>query len=360
MLLYLKTVLAPHFSFLNVFSYITFRTFMAVFTGFFLSFFVYPHFIAFLKRIKMEQAIRTDGPTAHLSKIGTPAMGGVIIILSMLVNILLWTDFINNFYVQIFTLLIVMFGFIGFLDDYLKVSKKNPKGLPSRYKFLMQVVFSGIFMWLLCSSKGYPEILLVPLLKNASFDIGWLYIPFGMFVIVATSNALNLTDGMDGLAIVPTMVSMLLLLLVVYLVGHAPLARYLHLIYVRGAGELAIIAGATIGAALAFLWYNSYPATIFMGDTGSLALGALLGAFTVMTKTEILSVVFNGLLVVETLSVILQVASFKTTGKRIFRMAPLHHHFELKEGATEPKLIVRFWIISLLLAIVSIAAIKIR
>ncbi|HOW50806.1 MAG TPA: phospho-N-acetylmuramoyl-pentapeptide-transferase [bacterium] len=360
MLLYLKLWYLQSVPQFNVLTYITFRTFMAVFTGFILSLIVYPYFIAYLKRIKMEQAIRTDGPQAHLAKAGTPAMGGVIILLSVLVNIFLWTDFLKNFWIQSMTLLIVLFGLIGYLDDWLKVSKRNPQGLASRWKFLMQVVFATAFMLLLYYHKGFEPTLVVPIFKSLTFDIGWWYIPFGVLVIVGTSNGLNFTDGMDGLAIVPTMISMLLLAIIVYLVGHAAFANYLHMPLVRGAGELAIIGGATIGAALAFLWFNSYPASIFMGDTGALSLGAMIGAFTVVTKTELLSLIFNGLFVVEVLSVILQVAFFKTTGRRIFRMAPIHHHFELGGNATEPKLIVRFWILSILLALLSIATIKVR
>jgi phospho-N-acetylmuramoyl-pentapeptide-transferase len=360
MLLYIKLWYLQSVPQLNVINYITFRTFMAVFTGFLLSLVIYPYFIAYLKRVKMEQAIRTDGPQAHLAKVGTPAMGGVVILFSVLVNIFLWTDFLRNFWVQAMSLLIVLFGLIGFMDDWLKVSKKNPKGLASRWKFLLQVVCATAFMFLVYYHKGFEPTLVVPIFKALTFNIGWWYIPFGAFVIVATSNALNFTDGMDGLAIVPTMISMLLLAIIVYLVGHASLATYLHMPLVRGAGELAVIGGATIGAALAFLWFNSYPASIFMGDTGALALGAMIGAFTVVTKTELLSIVFNGLFVIETVSVILQVAFFKTTGRRIFRMAPLHHHFELGGEATEPKLIVRFWILSILLALLSIATIKVR
>ncbi len=360
MLYYLKIELLPFFTPLNVFSYITFRTFVAVFTGFFLSLAAYPYFIAYLRRRGVEQAIRNDGPQTHLAKAGTPAMGGLVLLLSVLANILLWTDFLYNFWVQATTLLIVMFGAIGFLDDWLKVSRRNPQGLPSRWKFLLQIVFATIFMLLLYRSPGFRPTLVIPVVKQLIFDIGWWYIPFGVLVIVATSNALNLTDGMDGLAIVPTIISMTLLTVVVYLVGHAGFAAYLHMPLIRGAGELAVIGGATVGAALAFLWFNSYPASIFMGDTGSLALGALIGAFTVVTKTELLSLVFNGLFVLEAVSVILQVAFFKTTGRRIFRMAPIHHHFEMKSGAAEPKIIVRFWILSILLALFSIALIKVR
>jgi len=359
MLYYLREWLVDYFSFFNVFGYITFRTFMAVLTGFFVSLVIYPKFIAYLKKIKIEQSIRSDGPKSHLVKAGTPVMGGLIIIFSMLLNIFLWTDFLLNSYVQLMTLVIVLFGFIGFLDDYLKVSKKNPKGLSAKHKFLMQIGFATIFMLFLYFKQDYSTALSIPFLKEFTIELGFWYVPFGVFVIVATSNALNLTDGMDGLAIVPSSVSMLLLGLIIYLVGHFNLASYLHLFYIKEAGELAIVAGATIGAALAFLWYNSYPAQIFMGDTGSLTLGAVIAAFVIITKTELLSIVFNGIFVVEAISVILQVGSFKMTGKRIFRMAPIHHHFEVK-GASEPKLIVRFWIISILLAIVSIAAIKVR
>ncbi len=360
MLIYLKDLLITSFPQFHVVSYITFRTFMAVFTGFGLSLLLYPRFIAYLKGGHMEQAIRDDGPQAHLAKAGTPAMGGVIILFSILVNALLWTDFIGNFWVQAMSLLIVLFGLIGFLDDWLKVSKHNPKGLASRWKFLLQILFATIFMVLVYRHSGFSPLLVVPIFKNLVFDIGWGYIPFGALVIVATSNALNLTDGMDGLATVPTVVSMTLLAVVVYLVGHAEFASYLHLPHIRGAGELAVIGGATIGASLAFLWFNSYPASIFMGDTGALALGGMIGAFTVVTKTELLSLIFNGLFVVEALSVIVQVSFFKTTGRRVFRMAPIHHHFELGKGANEPKLIVRFWILSILLALFSIAMIKVR
>ncbi len=360
MLYYLKMNLLPFFTPFNVFSYITFRTFMAVFTSFFLSLVSYPYFIAYLKRIGVRQAIRDDGPQSHLAKAGTPAMGGLVLLLSVLVNIVLWTDFLHNLWVQAITLLIVLFGSIGFLDDWLKVSRRDPKGLASRWKFLLQVIFATAFMLFLFGNRAFHPTLVVPIVKQLVFDIGWWYVPFGVLVIVATSNALNLTDGMDGLAIVPSIISMTLLAVVVYLVGHAGFAAYLHMPLVRGAGELAVVGGATVGAALAFLWYNSYPASIFMGDTGSLALGALIGAFTVVTKTEILSIVFNGLFVLEAVSVILQVTFFKTTGRRIFRMAPIHHHFEIKSGAAEPKIIVRFWILSILLALFSIALIKVR
>jgi len=360
MLYYLKMELLPLFTPLNVFSYITFRTFMAIFTAFFLSLFIYPRFIAYLKKTKVEQVIRTDGPQSHLAKAGTPAMGGLVLLLSVIANIFLWTDFLHNFWVQMITLLLVLFGLVGLLDDWLKVSQRNPQGLRSRWKFTLQVVCATVFMLIVYRHSGFQPTLVVPVVKEFVFDLGGWYIPFGVLVIVATSNALNLTDGMDGLAIVPTIISMTFLAVVVYLVGHAGLAAYLHMPIVRGSGELAIVGGATIGAALAFLWFNSYPASIFMGDTGSLALGAMIGAFTVVTKTELLSLIFNGLFVLEALSVIVQVAFFKTTGRRLFRMAPLHHHFEVKGGATEPKIIVRFWILSLLLALFSIALIKVR
>jgi len=359
MLFYIKDLLGDHFSFLNVFSYITFRTFMAILTGFFTSIVLYPRFITYLKRIKAEQSIRGDGPKSHLAKVGTPTMGGLVIISSVLLNIFLWTDFLHNFYVWLMAFTLVSFGYIGFHDDYLKVSKKNSDGLRAKHKFSLQLLFSFIVMLALYLTGDYSMELMLPVVKT-SIDLGIWYIPFGMLVIVATSNGLNLTDGIDGLAIVPTMISVMLLGLVVYLVGHVNLANYLHLHYLGGSGELAIVAGAIIGSALSFLWYNSYPAQIFMGDTGSLTLGALIGTLTIITKTEILSIVFNGIFFMEAVSVILQVGSFKLTGKRVFRMAPLHHHFEVKHNTIEPKLVVRFWIVSILLAIISIALIKVR
>jgi len=359
MFYYLKDIGAEYFSFLNVFGYLTFRTFMAILTGFFTSIVFYPRFISYLKKIKAEQSIRDDGPKTHLAKIGTPTMGGLVIISSVLLNIFLWTDFINNFYIWLATFTLLFFGYIGFHDDYLKVVKKNSDGLRAKHKFGMQLLFSFVFMMALYFKSDFSTELVFPVVKY-TIDLGFMYIPFGMLVIVATSNGLNLTDGIDGLAIVPTMISMMLLGLIVYLVGNIRYSDYLHLHYLAGSGELAIIGGAVIGSALSFLWYNSYPAQIFMGDTGSLTLGALIGALTIITKTEILSIVFNGIFVMEALSVILQVGSFKLTGKRIFRMAPIHHHFEIKHKTIEPKLVVRFWIVSILLAIISIALIKVR
>ncbi len=359
MFFYLSWLAEKGFPSLNVLNYITFRTFMAVLTSFFISLFLYPKFIRHLKKIKAEQSIRIDGPSTHLAKVGTPSFGGILIIGSLLLNVLLWSDFIFNPYVFVMTLLIILFGLIGFSDDYLKMTKKNSKGLSGKKKLFFQLLFSGIFMTVLYARGDYSTLLMVPIFKNAAFDIGIFYIPFGMLVITATSNALNLTDGIDGLAIVPTIVSTALLGTLLYLVGHSALANYLHLFYIADAGELSVVAGAVIGASLAFLWYNAHPAEIFMGDTGSLTLGAIIGAFTIITKTEFLSIVFNGIFVAEALSVIFQVGSFKLTGKRIFRMAPLHHHFEVG-GLKETKVAMRFWIVAILLAIISIAMVKVR
>ncbi len=347
-------------SFMNLFGYITFRTFMAVLTGFFFSVFLYPKFIEYLRKIKAGQSIRSDGPASHLIKSGTPTMGGALIIVSVFVNVLLWNDFVFNTYVQLTVFILLSFGALGFYDDFLNIKKKGKLGLKARDKFIIQILLAAVVMTILYIKKDYSTTLYIPVIKHLTIDIGWWYIPFGVLVIVGTSNAVNLTDGMDGLATVPSVVSTVLMAAVLYLVGHAELSRYLHLFYINGAGELAIIAGAVIGSAMAFLWYNTYPAQIFMGDTGSLTLGALLGIFTIITKTELLSLIFNGLFVVEVLSVILQVGSFKLRGKRIFRMAPIHHHFEVKGNTAEPKLVVRFWIVAILLAIVSIAMIKVR
>ncbi|MCK5807882.1 phospho-N-acetylmuramoyl-pentapeptide-transferase [bacterium] len=361
MILYLVDWLRDYFPSVQIFNYITIRIFISILTSFFISIFFYPKFINFLRRKKVEQTIREDGPKAHLAKAGTPTMGGVIIIFSLLINVLLFTDFMNNFYIYSITFLVVGTGIIGFYDDYLNITKSGKgRGLSARSKFLAQILIATVFMVFLYLRQDYAPELHIPIFKGATVDIGWWYIPFGVLVIVGTSNAVNLTDGMDGLATVPSMVSVLLLAMIVYLVGHAAFANYLHLFFIGGAGELAVVAGATFGSAMAFLWYNTYPAQIFMGDTGSLTLGALLGGLVVVTKTEFLSIIFNGIFVIETLSVIIQVTSFKLTGKRVFRMAPFHHHFEVTGKTAEPKLVVRFWIVAILLAIVSTALIKVR
>ncbi len=361
MILYLVDFLrgcCPHLQF---FHYLTIRSFIAVLLSFFFSLWLYPKFIALLRRKKVEQTIRDDGPQTHLVKAGTPTMGGLLIILSVLMTVFLFTDFLHNFYIYSVTFLVVGTGAIGFYDDYLNITKKGKsRGLSARAKFSLQLLIATAFMIILYLRPDYSSELHVPVFKAVTTDIGWWYIPFGVLVIVATSNAVNLTDGMDGLATVPSMVSVTLLAMIAYLVGHAAFADYLHLFFINGAGELAVVAGATFGASMAFLWYNTYPAQIFMGDTGSLTLGALLGAMTVITKTELLSVLFNGIFVMEALSVIIQVGAFKMTGKRVFRMAPFHHHFEVKGDTEEPKLVVRFWITAILLAILSTALIKVR
>ena len=361
MILYLVEWLRDYFPSIQILQYITIRIFISILTSFFMSLLLYPRFISMLRRRKVEQIIREDGPQSHLVKAGTPTMGGVIIILSIVINVFLLTDFMNNFYVYSITFLVVGTGILGFYDDYLNITQKGKRrGLSARAKILGQIVIVTTFMGFLYMRQDYSLELHIPIFKGATLDIGWWYIPFGVLVIVATSNAVNLTDGMDGLATVPSMVSIIMLTMIVYLVGHATFASYLHLFFIPGAGELAVLAAAAFGAAMAFLWYNTYPAQIFMGDTGSLTLGALLGGLVVITKTEFLSIIFNGIFVLEALSVIIQVTSFKLTGKRVFRMAPFHHHFEVKGGTAEPKLVVRFWIAAILLAIVSTALIKVR
>ncbi|MFO7735734.1 MAG: phospho-N-acetylmuramoyl-pentapeptide-transferase [bacterium] len=362
MIFYLQDWLRNYFTFFNVFGYITFRTFMAVITAFLISMFIYPRFIAWMRREKTGQNIRKEGPSSHFVKKGTPTMGGLVILLSIIINIFLWTDFIFNSYVQLVTFTVIAFGALGFYDDILNVMGKEALGLRARKKLIAQIVISLIFMFFLYGMKDYSTELIVPGIKALSPDLGIWYIPFGALVIVGTSNAFNLADGMDGLAVVPGLISMVLLTVMVYIVGHATFAGYLHLFFIAEAGELAIMAGALMGASLAFLWYNSYPAEIFMGDTGSLTIGAFMGMFTLITKTELLSIIFNGIFVIEALSVILQVTRFKISGRRFFLMAPIHHHFEMKmKGKNkEPKIVVRFWIVAILLAILSISLIKVR
>jgi phospho-N-acetylmuramoyl-pentapeptide-transferase len=345
-------------SFLNVFKYITFRTFGASITAVFMSMLLGPAFIRFLGKKQMKQAIRNDGPQSHLSKKGTPTMGGGLILISVVLSTLLWAD-LSNQNVWLALVSTLLFGFIGFVDDYRKVIKKNPKGLPGRYKLLGQIVISLGVAWVLYQDPLYSTVLKFPFFKDLSIELGWLFIPFAVFVIVGASNAVNLTDGLDGLAVGPTMTTSVTFLILAYCAGHSKIAEYLSIPYVAGAGELAVFLGTLASACLGFLWYNTYPAQVFMGDVGSLALGGALGVVAVMTKNEILLAICGGVFVMEALSVMAQVASFKMTGKRVLKMAPIHHHFELK-GWPEPKVIVRFWIISILLALFTLSTLKLR
>jgi len=347
------------FSWLNVFRYITFRTILSSLTGLTLCFFVGAWGIRKLRNLQIGERIREDGPPNHQAKAGTPTMGGCLILPAIVLATLLWADPFNR-YIQLAVFVIFFFGAIGFVDDYSKVTGKNPKGMSASTKFLLQIMGALVVALTLYLSPGFDATLNVPFLKNIAPDLGWGYIPLAVFIIVGTSNAVNLTDGLDGLAISPLIVAFACYLIFAYLAGNVKTASYLQIPYLPGAGEISILCGAAVGAGLGFLWYNTYPAEIFMGDVGSLPLGALLGTVAVITKQELVLILVGGLFVFEALSVIFQVAYFKLTGgQRIFRMAPIHHHFELK-GWPEPKVIVRFWIISIILALLSIGTLKLR
>ncbi|MGO9613188.1 MAG: phospho-N-acetylmuramoyl-pentapeptide-transferase [Dissulfurispiraceae bacterium] len=349
-----------YFSFLNVFRYITFRTSLAALTALIVTFVIARPLIRWLKKISMTQQIRDDGPQTHQSKTGTPTMGGIIMVISISISLLMWGNF-RNVYVWVMLISLIGFAAIGFVDDYLKVMKRNHKGLRARYKFGAQLILAftiGVFLYA-NPADPYTTVLNVPFFKKWLFDLGLFYIPFSVFIMVGASNAVNLTDGIDGLAIGLVAVATLANGALTYLSGHAVFAKYLQVIYLPGAGELTVFCGAMLGAALGFLWYNAYPADVFMGDVGSLGLGGALGTLAIVTKHEIVLAIVGGIFVIETLSVMLQVLSFKLTGNRIFKMAPIHHHFELK-GWPEPKIIVRFWIIAIILALFSLATLKLR
>jgi phospho-N-acetylmuramoyl-pentapeptide-transferase len=346
---------------LNVFKYITFRTGGAIFTALLFVMLFGPGIIDLL-RVKQGkgQPIRLDGPQTHLSKVGTPTMGGLMILAGVLVATLLWSN-LSNMYVWTVLLVTLGYGAIGFYDDYLKITKRTTSGFSSKVRVSLEVALAGIATYVIVTigSPGFSDALTIPFFKNVLIDLGPFFVLFGILVIVGAGNAVNLTDGLDGLAIVPVMIVAATFGLIAYLSGRVDFAKYLQIHYVAGAGELAIICGALIGAGLGFLWFNAPPAMIFMGDTGSLALGGALGAIAVAIKHEIVLAIVGGLFVLETLSVIIQVASFKLTGKRVFRMAPLHHHFEQK-GWKESTVVVRFWIISVILALIGLATLKLR
>ncbi|MEK6759845.1 MAG: phospho-N-acetylmuramoyl-pentapeptide-transferase [Deltaproteobacteria bacterium] len=349
--------LGKYFGIFNVFQYITFRTIYAAVTALVLSFLIGPYLIEKLRVLKFGEVVREDGPASHFSKAGTPTMGGAIILLIVLVTVLLWGN-LSNPYVWVMVFVTAGMGLIGLIDDYSKVVKKKKGGMRARTKFLWQIAVAlGAVLFLY--NSGFNTVVSIPFFKEWQFDLGIYYIIFAVFVIVGTSNAVNLTDGLDGLAIGPMIIAAATYLLLSYLVGHVKIANYLHIQYVPRVGELAVFAGAMVGASLGFLWFNTYPAQVFMGDVGSLSLGGALGTLAVITKNEFLLLLVGGIFVVEALSVIFQVGSFKLTGKRVFAMAPIHHHFELK-GWPEPKIIVRFWIISIILALLAISTLKIR
>jgi phospho-N-acetylmuramoyl-pentapeptide-transferase len=359
MLYHLLYPLHTLFSVLNVFRYITFRTIYASLTAFFICFFFGPWVIENLTRLQVGQYIRDDGPQSHLGKAGTPTMGGILIVAAITLSVLLWADLTDPF-IWITLLVLIGFGAVGFIDDYLMQIKRQSKGLSVRSKLMLQTGIALAAGGLVYITPDFSTEVTVPFLKTVSPDLDWGYIIFAVLVIVGASNAVNLTDGLDGLAIGPVIIAGATYMVFAYVAGHVKIANYLQITYVPGSGELAVLCGAMAGAGLGFLWFNAYPAQVFMGDTGSLSLGATLGTIAVITKQEILLALVGGLFVIEALSVIFQVSFFKMTrGRRIFRMAPLHHHFELK-GWPEPKVIVRFWIIAIALALLAMSTLKLR
>jgi phospho-N-acetylmuramoyl-pentapeptide-transferase len=361
MLLWLFQKLGEDFSVFNVFGYITLRAVMAVLTALVISFVVGPWMIDRLKIMKFGQAVRDDGPQSHLVKAGTPTMGGALILTAVAISTLLWMD-LSNKYVWVALVTTLGFGIIGWVDDYKKIVHRNPKGLAARWKYFWQSVFGLGAAVYIATSTALPAQteLIVPFFKNVVIPLGVVgFVVLTYFVIVGSSNAVNLTDGLDGLAILPTVMVASALGVFAYVAGHAVFAKYLGMPHIPGAGELVVFCAAIAGAGLAFLWFNAYPAEVFMGDVGALALGAALGVVAVIVRQEIVLFIMGGVFVVETLSVIIQVASFKTTGKRVFRMAPLHHHYELK-GWKETQVVVRFWIITMMLVLIGLSTLKLR
>ncbi len=352
--------LSEYYSGFTVFQYLTLRGIFGVLTALLISLLVGPYVINKLRSNQIGQAIRDDGPQSHLSKAGTPTMGGALILVAIAISTLLWSD-LSNIYVWVTLGVTLIFGAVGWVDDYRKVVEKNPRGLPAKWKYLWQSVGgigAAVLLYAIASTPAETS-LLIPFLKDVSIELGIFFIVFTYFVIVGSSNAVNLTDGLDGLAILPTVLVAGALGVFAYLSGNVKFADYLLIPYIPGSGELIIFCGAIVGAGLGFLWFNTYPAQVFMGDVGALSLGAALGVIAVIVRQEFVLFIMGGVFVAETVSVILQVASFKLTGRRIFRMAPLHHHFELK-GWPEPRVIVRFWIITVVLVLIGLASLKIR
>jgi phospho-N-acetylmuramoyl-pentapeptide-transferase len=362
MLFNLLVPLSDQFGPLNLFRYLTFRSGGATITALLICFVFGQPIIDWLRRKQKEgQPIRLDGPESHLlTKKGTPTMGGVMILLALTVSTLLWAD-LRNSYVWSVLMVTLGFGMVGFVDDFLKVTKRNSKGLPGKTKLVVQGCISfTAASWIIWATRDpIATSLAFPFFKSALIDLGWLFTPFAMFVMIGASNAVNLTDGLDGLAIVPVMIAAGCFAVFSYFVGNAVFANYLLINHVPGTGELAVLCAALVGAALGFLWFNAPPASVFMGDTGSLSMGGALGAVSVCIKHEVALAIVGGLFVLETVSVIVQVASFKLTGKRVFMMAPLHHHFE-KKGWKEPTIVIRFWIIASILAMVGLSTLKLR
>ncbi|AMO57175.1 phospho-N-acetylmuramoyl-pentapeptide-transferase [Endozoicomonas montiporae] len=360
MLLWLADFLSQYYHGFAVFQYLTLRGILGVLTALALSLWLGPHMIRRLSYHQIGQSVRDDGPKSHLSKAGTPTMGGALILVCIAISTLLWAN-LENRYIWVVLLTTAVFGIVGWVDDYRKVVEKNSRGLPARWKFFWQSVAGfGAAMFLFMTAPGAAETtLIVPFFKNFTIALGPFFVVITYLTIVGTSNAVNLTDGLDGLAIMPTVMVASALAIFAYLSGHANFAQYLHIPFISGSGELIVFCGAIAGAGLGFLWFNTYPAQVFMGDVGALALGAALGTIAVIVRQEIVLIIMGGVFVMETVSVILQVASFKLTGRRIFRMAPIHHHFELK-GWPEPRVIVRFWIITLVLVLIGLATLKLR
>jgi len=368
MLYHLLVPLADEYTIFNVFRYLTFRTGAATLTAMFFCFVAGPAIIRWLKTKQAQgQPIREDGPESHLlTKQGTPTMGGVMILLGVFIATLLWAD-LANLYVWVVVFVTVGFGLVGFADDYAKITRSSSSGLSGRMRLLLEFVIAGIAVAVIMYVSGGNEgmtggtasSLAFPFFKDFFINLSWFFIPFASFIIVGASNAVNLTDGLDGLAIGPVMIAAACFGLISYLIGNAVFSDYLQITFVQGSGEMAVFCGALLGAGLGFLWFNAPPAMVFMGDTGSLSLGAALGTISVITKHEIVLGIIGGLFVVEAISVMVQVASFKLTGKRVFRMAPIHHHYE-KLGWQEPTIVIRFWIIAIILALIGLSTLKLR
>ncbi len=360
MLLELTSLLERVHGGFAVFQYLTLRAILGVLTALAISLVVGPAMIRRLSRYQIGQTVRDDGPESHFSKAGTPTMGGSLILVAIATSTVFWSDLTNRF-VWVVLLVTMLFGAVGWIDDYRKLVLRDPKGLPAREKYFWQSLIGlgcAVFLYLTASTPAETQ-LIVPFFKNVAVDLGWVFVVVTYFVIVGSSNAVNLTDGLDGLAIMPTVLVAGALAIFAYVTGHSQFSGYLGFPYISGVGELVVFCGAIVGAGLGFLWFNTYPAQVFMGDIGALALGAALGVVAVLVRQELVLMIMGGVFVVETVSVILQVASYKLTGRRLFRMAPLHHHFELK-GWPEPRVIVRFWVITVVLVLAGLATLKIR
>jgi phospho-N-acetylmuramoyl-pentapeptide-transferase len=360
MLLWLAEYLTQYHSGFNVFQYITLRTILGALTALFMALLVGPALIRYLGKYQIGQAVRDDGPETHLVKAGTPTMGGLLILVAISVSTLCWADLDNRFVWVVF-MVTLTFGAIGLVDDYRKVVRRDARGLPPRWKYLWQSlagIAAAVYLYETALTPAETQ-LIVPFFKSVNIELGWMFVVLAYFVVVGSSNAVNLTDGLDGLAILPTVMVAGALAIFAYAAGNVRFSDYLGIPYVPGVGEVCIICGAIVGSGLGFLWFNTYPAQVFMGDIGALALGAALGTIAVLVRQELAFFIMAGVFVIETFSVILQVASFKLTGRRIFHMAPLHHHYELK-GWPEPRVIVRFWIITFILVLVGLSSLKIR